>query len=67
MLTSADVAGLFKAMRSTYGHKWPHREDALPYWLAALKSYEKTILGQAVGLAIQQFPYFPRPFQSSSQ
>lgn len=58
-LQTNDVGVLFATMQANYGHKWPHRSDAVPVWQAKLKHLTLPKLMIGADRAFSQFQDFP--------
>jgi len=54
-----DVGRLFSAMQANYGHRWPHRADAIPVWLHKLKGFTLPEVMRAADKAMDLYPSHP--------
>jgi hypothetical protein len=59
MITSHEIGKLFTVMNSTYGHLWPHQEDAIPVWFKRLNKYSEHVLAKAAENALKTHPDHP--------
>jgi len=59
MITGDAIAKVFGIMRASYGHLWPHGDDAMQVWFKKLARYTEGALMRAADSSLKTHPNRP--------